>query len=515
MLGSPGAARRARRVAAVVLVALGLPACSGGGRSPAGPDSAAAPATTATQGASATAATAPGSATTAPPGQGATTAPPGPAATAAGLAATLTRAERAIRDPATPDRELPALGHAQQRAYRAVVRDPALLPTVLSLVPATLRPVVRANVAAGVDLRKLSRPGPRLPPWRIVAPRPAAARQWRPGRHGRRSLRLQPQPAVRAGGHRLRPADARRPACLPRLSPVAGLLRRHPAARGLPGPPGVPGLTGQPPGACPTAQVTAAWWRRPAGGSWGGPTGLRGGPAGGCASSGARWWCRGRWAARTTGPRPRGSRRPAWRVCAPGRRRARRPPRRPSARPPRGRPPPPAGETAPHARLPGPRPGRRAGRAVPRRWRQVMGGDRGQRKPRIAGRAAAPAALPLEPDQPVGQHPLGRQPLADALLDRAEVLADHQRPGPVALQGQHAEQVVGGVADVGPLAGRGARRDPEQAEQAHHVVEPQPAGVRHPCSQRAREGLVPRFGQAPGDERRQRPVLPVRAEQVA
>src|SRR6266542_3665440 len=108
MLGSPGAARRARRVAAVVLVALGLPACSGGGRSPAGPDSAAAPATTATQGASATAATAPGSATTAPPGQGATTAPPGPAATAAGLAATLTR------------------------------------------------------------------PGPRLPPWRIVAPRPAA-----------------------------------------------------------------------------------------------------------------------------------------------------------------------------------------------------------------------------------------------------------------------------------------------------------------------------------------------------
>src|SRR6266568_6254413 len=173
MLESPGAAHRARRVAAIVLVALGLAACSGG-RSPAGPDSAAAPATTATQGASATTATAPGSATTAPPGPGATTAPPDPTATAAGLAATLTRAERAIRDPGTPDAELPALGHAQQRAYRAVVRDPALLPTVLSLVPATLRPVVRANVAAGVDLRKLSRPGPRLPPWRIVAPRPAA-----------------------------------------------------------------------------------------------------------------------------------------------------------------------------------------------------------------------------------------------------------------------------------------------------------------------------------------------------
>jgi hypothetical protein len=82
--------------------------------------------------------------------------------------------ERAIRDPATPDRELPALGHAQQRAYRTVVREPALLPKVLPLVPADLRPVVRANVTAGIELRKLSRPGPRLPPWRIVAPRPAA-----------------------------------------------------------------------------------------------------------------------------------------------------------------------------------------------------------------------------------------------------------------------------------------------------------------------------------------------------
>ncbi|HEX8862275.1 MAG TPA: lytic transglycosylase domain-containing protein, partial [Actinomycetes bacterium] len=74
----------------------------------------------------------------------------------------------------TPARELPALGRAQQRAYRTIARQPSLLPEVLQLVPAGLRPVVRANVAAGIDLRKLSRPGPRLPPWRIVAPPPAA-----------------------------------------------------------------------------------------------------------------------------------------------------------------------------------------------------------------------------------------------------------------------------------------------------------------------------------------------------
>jgi Transglycosylase SLT domain len=129
-------------MAAIALVAVGLAACSGGGRSP--------PA---------------GSATTAPP--------PVKQTTAARLAGTLTRTERAIREPTTPDRDLPALGQAQQRAYRAVVRQPALLPEVLALVPANLRPVVRANVAAGVELRKLSRPGPRLPPWRIVHPRPA------------------------------------------------------------------------------------------------------------------------------------------------------------------------------------------------------------------------------------------------------------------------------------------------------------------------------------------------------
>jgi hypothetical protein len=167
-----------RRVAAIALVAMGLAACSSG--SPAGSDRAAAPSaagspTTAGPGAS------PGTATTAPPSPTAgdasgpaTTSRPDAGATAARLAATLTSAERRIRDPATPARELPALGHAQQRAYRAVVREPALLPKVLALVPTGLRPVVRANVAAGIDLRKLSHPGPRLPPWRIVSPRPAA-----------------------------------------------------------------------------------------------------------------------------------------------------------------------------------------------------------------------------------------------------------------------------------------------------------------------------------------------------
>jgi membrane-bound lytic murein transglycosylase B len=103
-----------------------------------------------------------------------TTPPAAPPATAADrLAAQLTTAETAIRDPATPASKLPALGHTQQRAYRALVRQPRLVPKVLAQLPPALHRVVQANVLAGRELRKLSRPTRRLPRWRIVAPAPA------------------------------------------------------------------------------------------------------------------------------------------------------------------------------------------------------------------------------------------------------------------------------------------------------------------------------------------------------
>jgi membrane-bound lytic murein transglycosylase B len=177
---TPGACRGARLAAAVVVAALGLTACSGGGDRPPAvsePPSATA-ATSSTPPAARAPATPTGPAAPSTAGNGpattasAATMPPA-AGTAVRLAATLARTERAIRDPGTRSGELPALGRAQQGAYRTIARQPSLLPEVLPLVPAGLRPVVRANVAAGVDLRKLSRPGPRLPPWRIVAPPPA------------------------------------------------------------------------------------------------------------------------------------------------------------------------------------------------------------------------------------------------------------------------------------------------------------------------------------------------------
>jgi membrane-bound lytic murein transglycosylase B len=89
------------------------------------------------------------------------------------LAAQLTTAETAIRDPATPTGKLPALGRSQQQAYRALVRQPRLIPKVLAQLPPTLRRTVKANVLAGSELHKLNRPARRLPRWRIVAPAPA------------------------------------------------------------------------------------------------------------------------------------------------------------------------------------------------------------------------------------------------------------------------------------------------------------------------------------------------------
>jgi membrane-bound lytic murein transglycosylase B len=155
---------RVQRLVAFLTAGLLLAACSGDGRSTVSPPIA-------------SDSTATTMARTVPPASNVpTTAPPrsAPATTTAAdrLAAQLTWAETAIRDPATPAGKLPALGRTQQWAYRALVRRPRLVPKVLAQLPPTLRRVVQANVLAGSELRKLNRPARRLPRWRIVAPAP-------------------------------------------------------------------------------------------------------------------------------------------------------------------------------------------------------------------------------------------------------------------------------------------------------------------------------------------------------
>jgi membrane-bound lytic murein transglycosylase B len=158
--------RAVQRLVILLTAGLLLAACSGDSRSTVSPPAVAPESTTSTM-----------ARTVTPASKVPTTTPPRSAptitTTADRLATQLATAESAIRDPATPAGKLPALGRSQQRAYRALVRHPRLVPKVLAQLSPRLRRVVQANVLAGSELRKLNRPARRLPRWRIVAPAPA------------------------------------------------------------------------------------------------------------------------------------------------------------------------------------------------------------------------------------------------------------------------------------------------------------------------------------------------------
>ncbi len=103
-----------------------------------------------------------------------TTAAPRALDSAAAVAAEIAAAETAIRDRSTADADLPALGRAQQRAYRTLVDHPEWDAEVTALVPAGLRGVVEANVSAGREAKALNsyEEGSPMPRWRIVPPEP-------------------------------------------------------------------------------------------------------------------------------------------------------------------------------------------------------------------------------------------------------------------------------------------------------------------------------------------------------
>lgn len=92
------------------------------------------------------------------------------------LAELLTAVETALRDPATPTAELPALGHQQQVIYRQLSRDPAGSAAVLALLDPAWRSVAERHVAARrefLSMQRRSRPLVALPAWRIIQPAPA------------------------------------------------------------------------------------------------------------------------------------------------------------------------------------------------------------------------------------------------------------------------------------------------------------------------------------------------------
>jgi hypothetical protein len=58
-------------------------------------------------------------------------------------------------------------------------------------------------------------------------------------------------------------------------------------------------------------------------------------------------------------------------------------------------------------------------------------------------------------------------------FDRPQVLADHKGVGTRAFQSEDGQELVGRIAHVGAQTWLGLRGNPEEAEQAHDVVNPQ------------------------------------------
>jgi hypothetical protein len=90
------------------------------------------------------------------------------------LAQRLVAAEEGIRSASNPPSSIFGLGAVASAAYTQLVTQPAWQPTVMSLLPASVRPIVQANVTAGSLIAALNTPRSDLPHWLIQAPASAA-----------------------------------------------------------------------------------------------------------------------------------------------------------------------------------------------------------------------------------------------------------------------------------------------------------------------------------------------------
>jgi membrane-bound lytic murein transglycosylase B len=91
------------------------------------------------------------------------------------LADALVAAERAVRDPATPEADAVHAGHVQQVVYRFLGVHPEWDAAVFARVPADLQSAVQLNLDARRAFRSMSTVvSDTLPAWEIVTPAPAA-----------------------------------------------------------------------------------------------------------------------------------------------------------------------------------------------------------------------------------------------------------------------------------------------------------------------------------------------------
>ncbi|MGQ0432982.1 MAG: transglycosylase SLT domain-containing protein [Microthrixaceae bacterium] len=100
--------------------------------------------------------------------------PPAPAGDPSGLAAQLTAAEAALRDPASSIEARAAAALAQQVAYRQLGLHPDWDAAVQAGLPEHLRRPAELHAAARREFRAMhTKPATEMPAWHIVAPAPA------------------------------------------------------------------------------------------------------------------------------------------------------------------------------------------------------------------------------------------------------------------------------------------------------------------------------------------------------
>src|SRR3977135_3114779 len=101
------------------------------------------------------------------------TATPAPKVTvvdAAYVAAELSGVEQGIRLADTPSQEYLSLGQRQQSAYHLLAPHPGCTRAARGALPASVRPVVQANISAAQQIDNLNGTSSALPHWRIIAP---------------------------------------------------------------------------------------------------------------------------------------------------------------------------------------------------------------------------------------------------------------------------------------------------------------------------------------------------------
>ena len=91
------------------------------------------------------------------------------------VATLLAAVETALRDPSTPEQDLPDLGHQQQVIYRVLSADIPRSQLVLAALSDRWRSVAERHLAARREFLRMSRGRrpTRLPAWRIIQPEPA------------------------------------------------------------------------------------------------------------------------------------------------------------------------------------------------------------------------------------------------------------------------------------------------------------------------------------------------------